>query len=1077
MNPSDIPISKTKIILPRRRAELLTRKRLLDLLYETLDRRLILVSAPAGYGKTSLLIDLAHHSDLAFCWLALDPLDREPQRFIAYFIAALAERFPQFGNRSLSILNSMTSLEDGMERLLVTLINEIYDEIREHFVLVLDDFHLLDEVQPIQYFVNRFIQLAGENCHLVLCSRSLPALSDMTLLVAREQVAGLDFSDLAFRVEEIQALLAQNQQIHLSEDEARSLVETTEGWITGLQLTNVDLVRSDGTNFRPSHGVGISVFDYLGRQVLEQQSEALQTFLLRSSLLEEFDILLCETVLAPLYGEPQNWSKLLETIVQKNLFALPVGANGQWLRYHHLFRDYLQERFRREHPEQVQPILERLARFNETRGEWERAYQLYKQLGDINALADLIERAGIPMYQHAMLTLDSWLKDLPPSIAQRRPGLLSLRGAIDMSKGDLSEGIALLDQATLKFREQNDVGGLSLALVRRGNILRLLGDYKNAVRDADEAALITEKSDDLQWNFADALRIKGLSSFRQGQIVQSVKYLERALDIYTNVNDIPSVGLLILETGMVYAALGNYKDARASYEKALELARRSGNLLSQANLLNNLGVLHHQQGEYEQASQALEEGLLCAQRSGYKRMETLILIGLGDLYAEVEDFELAHKHYEQVADLVQQLGERFLINYLSLAEANLAVLQGDVTRAGHILNEAAPSIKSGDSNYEFGLYHLMRGRILLLEDKPQKAIPELEESRGYFAENELKRETIWSSLWLAAARSRAGLDASAREEIKSALRDANQINNFTVVAARQVRGWLETKQNDPEIKTVLRSLFEKVTILDGRLPRTRRQLRRLTHVLEVPTPNLVIHAFGRGQVWIDGQPVSMNKWQTQSVRELFFFFLAENRMLTKEQIGEVLWADTSEPARVKLRFKNEIYRLRRVVGQDAILFENDRYRFNTGMDHEYDIEAFEAYLARAGSAPTTAAQIEFYQKAVNLVRGKYLEDVDATWVVPDREKLSREFVTASLKLAELYFKEGQNPKALQVCQRALEYDATFEAAYRLMMQIYHRMGDRASVIHAFESCEQSMQKVFDMPPSEETQKLYRHLIY
>jgi len=1076
MNALEIPISKTKIILPRRRTELLTRRRLLDLLYETLDRKLVMISAPAGYGKTSLLIDLAHQSDLPFCWLALDPLDREPQRFIAYLIAALTERFPQFGNRSASMLNTLTSLDDGMERVLVTLVNEIYDEIQEHFVLVLDDFHLLDEVRSIQYFVNRFVQLVGENCHLILSSRSLPELSDMTLLVAREQVDGLDFSDLSFRPEEIQALLSQNQQIHLSDEDARKLVETTEGWITGLQFTDVDLVRSDGTSFRPSHGVGVSVFDYLGQQVLEHQSDALRVFLLRSSLLEEFDIPLCEAVLAPLYSEPQDWSKLLETIVQKNLFVLPVGANGQWLRYHHLFRDYLQERFRREYPEEVKPILERLAQFNETRGEWEKAYQLYKQLGDVNALADLVERAGIPMYQHAMLTLDSWLKDLPPSIAQKRPGLLSLRGIVESAKGNISEGVILLNSAINKFRRQNDTRGLALALVRRGNVHRRLGNYKNAIQDADAAALLTENSDDLQWNFADALRIKGLSSYRQGQIAQSAKYLEQALDIYTSINDAPSISMLMLETGMIYAAMGNYKHAKTSYEKALELARQTGNLWSQANLLNNLGVLHHQQGEYEQAYHSLEEGLLCAQRSGYKRMEALILIGLGDLYAEVEDFELAGKHYRWVGSLVEQLGEGFLIDYLALANVNLVLIQGDVSRAHDILEQVRTSIKSSDSNYEIGLYHLMQGRLWLIEGKSQKAILELEESKKYFAENELNREKIWCSLWLAAADLQAGKQPSAREEIKTVLHDTNQTNNFTVIVARQVRKWLENQKNDPEVKPILRNLFEKVYLLDGRLPQVRRQLRRLTHVIAAPTPSLIVHAFGRGQTWSNGQPIPINQWQTQSVRELFFYFLAENRPRTKEQIGEVLWADVSEPAKLKLRFKNDIYRLRRVVGQDVILFENDHYRFNSSMDYEYDVEAFEAYLARAKSVPVTAEQIAFYQKALDLVHGKYLEDIDSTWVWPERERLSQEFISASLKLAELYFKQGQNPKALQVCQRSLEYDATFEATYRLMMQIYHRMGDRASVVHVFETCEQIMQRIFDLPPSDETQKLYHHLI-
>ena len=159
MTAPDISIGKTKVIMPARRPELLSRARLLDILYGRLDRRLIIVSAPAGYGKTPLLIDLAHQSELTFCWLGLDALDHDPQRFISYLIAAIAERFPHFGGRARSVLSGLRSFEDGQEFLLVTLVNEIHDEIPEHFVLVLDDFQFLDAVQPIQAFINRFVQL------------------------------------------------------------------------------------------------------------------------------------------------------------------------------------------------------------------------------------------------------------------------------------------------------------------------------------------------------------------------------------------------------------------------------------------------------------------------------------------------------------------------------------------------------------------------------------------------------------------------------------------------------------------------------------------------------------------------------------------------------------------------------------------------------------------------------------------------------------------------------------------------------------------------------------------------------
>ena len=239
-------------------------------------------------------------------------------------------------------MSSLTGLESGLEPLLVTLVNEIHDEIAEHFVLVLDDFHLMDEAAPIQAFINRFVRLMDENCHLILSSRTLPELTDLPLLVARDEVGGLDFADLAFRTDEIQALLTQNEAASLSNDEAQRLVRATEGWITGIQFADLGALRAGRDPFKATRVVGVSVFDYLGRQVIEQLSPDMQAFLLRTSMLEEFDATLCDAVLAPLYPGHGDHMQMLEQVRHKNLFALPVGANGQWLRYHHLFRDYLQ---------------------------------------------------------------------------------------------------------------------------------------------------------------------------------------------------------------------------------------------------------------------------------------------------------------------------------------------------------------------------------------------------------------------------------------------------------------------------------------------------------------------------------------------------------------------------------------------------------------------------------------------------------------------------------------------------------------------------------------------------------------
>ena len=238
INAEQFPVSKIKISLPRRRPEIVARQRLVETLYDQLDKKLILVVAPAGYGKTSLLIDLAANSDLPVCWLSLDSLDQEPQRFLSYLISCIHQRFPDFGLESTAALESLVSFEKDSERLLITLTNEINSRIHEHFILILDDYHMVDSALDIRLLVNRFIHLSGENVHLILSSRSLPNIPDMPLMVARDMVAGLSFEELSFQPEEIQQYFIQNSQRTLSDQEAKKLARETEGWIAAIHLTS-----------------------------------------------------------------------------------------------------------------------------------------------------------------------------------------------------------------------------------------------------------------------------------------------------------------------------------------------------------------------------------------------------------------------------------------------------------------------------------------------------------------------------------------------------------------------------------------------------------------------------------------------------------------------------------------------------------------------------------------------------------------------------------------------------------------------------------------------------------------------
>lgn len=1066
MASKSIPISKTKIIVPYRRREILSRPRLLESMKSLLDNKLLLLSAPAGYGKTSLLIDLAHNIDMRVCWLSLDLMDRDPQRFLAYLIASLAEQFPRIGEASRPQLNRLKSIEQDAEALLVTLANEIYDQIVEDFLLIIDDFHLLDDFPVISALVNRFLELVVENCHVLLSSRTLPNLDDVTLMVAREQVAGLNHVELAFVPREAQALYAQNYHQHLSEEAAKELIEETSGWITGMMLSN-----SPGMT-RVS---GVDTFAYLGRQVLGQQPEPVREFLLRTSLPDEFNSEFCELVLGPLYSEPQNWFNFMSFIFEKNLFVLPLGEDGRWLRYHPLFREFLQTRLREERPQEVQPILERMVLAYEKVGEWEKAYFTCKQLNDPKALAGVIERSGTAMLQTALVTLEGWINSLPPAMVRTRPGLISLRGPILALKGNLQESKQLLDAAVSVYRKNDDFAGLALALTRRAHTLRLLSEYHASIDDIEEALGLAERDHSLQPLYAEALRLKGLNLHRLGQSRNAVQDLEYSLSLYTELKEVGSIPFLLGETAMVHATIGDVESAKKLYQEALKIWRTEKNLHSQAETLNNLAVLYHQLGEYELASESYEDGLGCARSSHNQRAESLLLTGLGDLYSEMEDLEAASQAYEQAEAIASGLSDSFISNYLLLARANLALLKEDTQTAVHILQSFRKKMDANPSLYERGIWSLLQGRSHLQKHESRKAVSLLRASKDCFIQDGRESESQWSMVWLIAAYEQAGQLENARTELREVLASKNKPTHAVLITLHQASMYLQALQNDSQVGKSLGVLLDKSRRLGERIVSVRRTLRRHAQSIQMPVAGLIIRSFGRAEVAVNGRMIAMSDWKTKSVRDLFFYFLFKQDALTKEQIGEDLWPEMTDPQALKSRFKDEIYRLRRAVGKNAIVFDEVYYSFNRMLDYEYDVEVFKSYLTRARKARDVNKRIECFQKAVDIVQGPYLNEVNATWAMDERHRLGQMYVSALEELARLYLDANQLERCLSICQLALIQDPYNEIIYQVEMRAYAALGDRASIVRQYQACKTALAQGLGLLPSHETENIYREL--
>ncbi len=1069
-------VTRTRIVVPRRRDELLSRPRLLDGLMERLGNRLVIISAPAGYGKTSLMVDFVNHLEWPACWYAIDDLDGDPLRFIAHFISAIQVRFPQFGRAAQGILRASTQDRLNLDMLVAAVANDVYESIPEHFVFMLDDYHLVDTSRPVNQFISRFLQSVSENCHLFIASRTLLTLPDLPLLVARNEVGGLSVDELSFQPDEIQALFLQNQRQVLPTELAKELANKTEGWIAGLLLTSQLDTGPLSARKAVLKAAGVGLYDYLAQQVLEKQPEPIQEFLLRTSLLEEFSPDFCAEVINPVLHLAPDWDRLLDEAQRNNLFILPVDDRS--VRYHHLFLEFLQHRMVEQRPDEAANIRMCLAKVYTEKGEWERAYRVYQRLGQLSAQVDLLEQAGPELITSGRLnTLMDWLTKLPEHLRLERPVLLSLQGGVAINRGDLAGGDALLNQGIAGLRPDGDRFQLALALLRRSAGRRLGGRYSEALADAEESLMVTVNIPGATGVRAEAQRARGTALLALGETRPAFEQLSQAHATFQELGDTINAARLLLEIGMARRSQGQLDEAEVAYTQALELWEATGNLAWQSNLLNNLGVLQHERGEYLAAVHSLERSVECARLSSYPRMEAFALTSLGDLYRDLEAFSESAEAYRQAIVLAERVDEHYLVFYLDLARGVLARRQKQFSDARPLLASAAEQAETGLSDKDRASCCLEQAALGLVQAEFTGIEMELAGAAGFFLSSGMRVEAARCQLILMLAAAGNGDYAAVRLHHQQLLElwDSPSPWPPLVSAASEFILLLERYHSLPALEPLCGRLLRQATQLRRRQPGLRRQLRPQAGVVPMGPAHVMIQVLGRMEVRVNRRLVTGSDWRSLVARDLFFFLLDHPQGVSKEQIGLVFWPDAS-PDQLQQRFRNLMYRLRHAVGSEVVLLgPGEEYQFNTSLDYEYDVDTYDRELELAEQQGNAELKLGHLTRAIRLYQGPYLIEIDAEWALVERERLKRRCLDALSTAAGLAMELKRPEQALQFCQRALQIDPGIEAVHRLAMRCYAAEGDRAGVIRQYQACRQTMEQDFGADPSPQTVKLFEEL--
>jgi ATP/maltotriose-dependent transcriptional regulator MalT len=1055
----------TKLIVPKRKGEVLRRQRLLDFLHEYLDRKLLLLSASAGYGKTTLLVDFAHDTDFPICWYTLDGGDRDPQVFFEYLVASLQRQFPNFGGRTGALLRDHGAARD-FDAVVGTLVTEIHQDIAPYFVIVLDDYHLVDDSEPVNRLLDHLLKYLPDNAHIILASRTLPTQLTLTGLASRLQVAGLGVNDLKFDADEIQALMRQNYRLEITKAVALRLAEQSEGWIAGIVLTTPTLWQGLFEDWVKARGPGSQLFDYLATEVFAQQPEPLQRFLLATSVLEPLNAILCNELLGTSDARAQ-----LQALEARNVFI--TRAEGEeWYRYHHLFREHLQARLKRDNPARFRELHQRAAESFERLGYQNEAVEHWIQGEAFERAVRLIEDSADALFdQGRWTTLARWIDALPVSVTEANPTLLLRRGKVYAETGDLSRAQTTLERAQLEFEKRGESRNVARALIEQAVIARFQGQARACIEKCG-TALARLDADDFPLN-ALAHRVIATARVAQGDFGGSIPQFERALSLYRLANDPYDSALTEQDLGLACRAIGNGPEANAHFQNVLAHWRQFGNAADLANTLNSIGVGHYYQGDLEQARAVLEEARGEASKVGSLRIEAYALAGLGDVYRDGGEVERALQTYAEAYEIAGKVNESFLVTFVLGAMATTYRFKQDLGTAEKLARSAVDTARSHQSDYESGLAQTALGSVRLEQGAFEEAAVCLNHALGLFERGQARRDSARVHYFLARTLFEQGRMEDAHRELEdlAALGQALDEDMFILSEGPRLVPLLQFALTGEKGNDYFRRVLEKSSRRGDTLPAAAP-----VQVVESSWPRLQIFSLGAARVVRGGEEVAKSAWQTATTKELFFYFAVHPQAWRKEQIVAELWQDT-QAAKANDIFHSSVYRIRRALFPECLLYHNGLYELNPETERWTDADEFERLLEAAHHAPGPAQAVELLNQALVLYRGDFLQEFYSDWCQTRRESLREKYVSGLTLLAHHHEHLKEREKAVELYRSALKEDGLREETYRALMTLYWEMGDRAAAVQTYRRCAQALGDELGVTPMPETLALYERILH
>ncbi|MGB7539564.1 MAG: BTAD domain-containing putative transcriptional regulator [Anaerolineales bacterium] len=1060
--PISTPRQKARFFPPRPLDGELTRTRLLEAVQSNIFRKLTLLVAAPGYGKSTLAAQFARSSDFPVAWLQLDESDRDSSTFCTDILYALQTTLPEWTPPPLSLIG-LPAVSENPGALGSALAGALDQALPDFTVLVIDDFHLVEEATPIVEVLNAFLQDMPPALHLLLISRHIPGLH-ITPLVAAQQTAGFSEEHLRFTPAEVQDLVVSRNRISLPPAEADALVSANEGWVTGILMSSHLLWR--GLPLGPGIIGRDRVYQFLASEVLEQQPDALRRFMLDSSVLVDMDRAACDFLL-----DRNDSRELLGQLDSRRLFVVASGEEQPTYRFHNLFREFLLAQLQKRDAERHKTLLERSAEWNLRIGLPEAAFSYFIQAGNLPRAARLAEEQVQRIYESGRAqTLQDWARRLY-SVRFEVPRVYVCAAMTLGMGGNFSRAEEYLDIADEGLdRTQNAARRNSLQVTRAWLAFRR-GEYERGWALADS---LLQKGAAGGVDIADlrmAAEHAGRCAAALGKIPEAIRYLRDALAKFPSDERSYDRAHVLTELANTLQTSGETAESYILQRRALGLWRELGYPGPIAIALNNLAYDQHMMGQLEEAEASYTEAMEWSRKSGDKHSQMLIFTGLGDLLKDRGEYSKAAGYYASADNLAEESGDLAMMGYIYRAWADLNRRLKNFPAAMEWI-QRAEGLAEGETEITRASGRVFEGILLEEMGRSADALKVLQEAVAVLENGRASAAAVAGSHFLLARTLlRTGNSPQAEASLQKAfeLSFAGGSDQNLVREAGSAADLLAAFIPNPLLGGYCVSLIE----------RSARQLRG-GRTGELPAPAaelmaLTVKALGSLEITWSGSAIPRAAWTSQKTKEVFLY-LVDRSPAAREDLLSVFWPEMPS-GRALANLYQTLYRIRRAIGSDILLLRDQICRFAENVTVVYDVSAFEKSAREAIARPVTdRKRLTGLEKAAALFRGEYLKDVPVDWASQRREEINRLFLTVIRDAADECLALCRNEEARAYAARGLEVDPFRDDLHQRMLKILAAMGRKHEVVDHYQKYVFLLRNDLGLDPPLETRALYDSLI-